>query len=167
MKMGYSAYSNTLMANLALSNNDRAFIRSGLDGGERRADGRQPLDLRTVRVQFQRKDALSQAEIQLGQTRVRAVVTSEIAEPFQGRPAEGLLMFNVEWRPADQAGSRVAGGLSNDSVELGNFLQVRESLGCAGRPLESKGARANRGGRREGVSLREVGSAERTGEWCV
>ena len=152
------------MAALALSNNDRAFIRSGLDGGERRADGRQPLDLRTVRVQFQRKDALSQAEIQLGQTRVRAVVTSEIAEPFQGRPAEGLLMFNVEWRPADQAGSRVAGGLSNDSVELGNFLQVRESLGCGAVRGEQR-AKANRGGRHGGVSLREAGSAKRTGEW--
>ena len=35
----------SLMAN-ALSNNDRAFIRSGLDGGERRADGRQPQDRR-------------------------------------------------------------------------------------------------------------------------
>ena len=45
------------------------------------------------------------AEIQLGQTRVLTVVTSEITPPYPDRPTEGFLNINVEYSPMATPGT--------------------------------------------------------------
>eukprot|EP00947_MAST-08B_sp_MAST-8B-sp1_P004837 g4837.t1 len=115
-----------------LSSPDRAFIVGSLYEGSRRADGRRAMDMRVMKVSYLRSDATSLAEVQLGETRVRAVVTSEITPPYPDRPAEGQLSFNVEWRPVagKDGGAQLIGGRQMPrAVELGNFVQraVRDS----------------------------------------
>ena len=61
-----------------------------------RQDGRNPSDMRGIRITFGRRHARAFAEVQLGRTRVRAVVTSEIVTPYPDRPVEGFLTFNMD-----------------------------------------------------------------------
>ncbi len=76
-----------------------------------RADGRQPLDLRAIRITFGRRHGRAFAEVQLGRTRVRAAVTSEIVAPFPDRPVEGFLTFNMDAAQLlENSGGRNGGG---------------------------------------------------------
>ena len=69
---------------LAVTSPEDAGASSSSDGGAEgprqapalRADGRQPLDLRAIRITFGRRHAHAFAEVQLGRTRVRAAVSS-------------------------------------------------------------------------------------------
>lgn len=59
------------------SNNDHEFILRSLRSG-RRVDGRKLGDMRALRMVFARAEGQASAEIQLGRTRVLAVVTGEV-----------------------------------------------------------------------------------------
>ena len=78
------------------STNERDFILDALEQKGVRADGRQVHDLRPIRLHFGRSHGKSHAEVQLGRSRVRVVVTSEIVKPYVDRPVEGFLSFNVD-----------------------------------------------------------------------
>ena len=76
--------------------NERAFILQALATSTLRVDGRGTHDMRPIRLSFGREESTSYAEVQLGRTRVRVVVTSEIVRPYPDRPVEGFLSFNVD-----------------------------------------------------------------------
>lgn len=59
------------------SKNDQEFIIRSLRGG-RRVDGRKLGEMRLLRMVFARAEGQASAEIQLGRTRVLAVVTGEV-----------------------------------------------------------------------------------------
>ena len=84
-------------ARLGESANNRAFLLQALRGeaagkegnaGESetpslRMDGRRPYDIRSLRMTFGRSHARSFAEVQLGESRVRTVVTASIVAPYE------------------------------------------------------------------------------------
>ena len=76
--------------------NERQFILQALEKDNVRIDGRRPHDLRPIRLHFGRSHGTSHAEVQLGRTRIRTVVTSEIVRPYPDRPVEGFLSFNLD-----------------------------------------------------------------------
>ncbi|KAK9842555.1 hypothetical protein WJX81_005859 [Elliptochloris bilobata] len=80
-----------------LSNSERNFILKALKE-EQRIDGRRPFDYRKIQYQFP-ADEDGSATVQLGATRVMAVVTAALEAPFPDRPNEGSLRFNVELSP--------------------------------------------------------------------
>ncbi|KAH7484881.1 hypothetical protein PRIC1_004193 [Phytophthora ramorum] len=83
-----------------LSENERQFLANCLRQPPHvRADGRELLQQRKIRVQFRRSESESQAEVQLGRTRVIGNVHGEIVPPFPDRPTEGFLHFAVELSP--------------------------------------------------------------------
>jgi len=75
-----------------------------------RADGRGLLEYRRMQMQLRRTvpsntfmttniKPQSECELQLGRTRVLAVVSGDVLPPFPDRPTEGFLQFNVELSP--------------------------------------------------------------------
>lgn len=70
--------------------------RQALREGQR-IDGRGPHELRPARFSFALDD--SAASVQLGGTRVMAVVTAALDAPYADRHNEGSLRFNVEFSP--------------------------------------------------------------------
>eukprot|EP00501_MAST-03F_sp_TOSAG23-6_P001286 GSMAST32.ASY1.ANO1.1334.1 assembled CDS len=77
---------------------EKAFTISSLHEGLR-TDGRHLMEMRNIRICFGRDHAESRAEVQIGQTRVLAVATSELVTPQSGKPTEGFLSINVEMSP--------------------------------------------------------------------
>jgi exosome complex RNA-binding protein Rrp42 (RNase PH superfamily) len=73
---------------VVISNNERAFVLAALQE-DQRIDGRRPFDLRRLRINF--LGGGGPVEVQLGQTRVLAVVGAELAPPWPDRPNEGSL----------------------------------------------------------------------------
>ncbi|KAJ0405873.1 hypothetical protein P43SY_001605 [Pythium insidiosum] len=111
-----------------LSENERAFLFSSLhDKPHVRPDGRELMQQRQIRVQFRRNDDQSQAEVQLGRTRVIANVHGEIVPPFPDRPTEGFLHFNVELSPMASQNFEV-GRPSPLAIELARIVDrgIRE-----------------------------------------
>lgn len=107
------------------SANERVFVRDALAGGLR-VDGRGPLDMRAVGLTW-RPGA---AEVQLGRTRVLAVVTADMVEPFPDRPAEGFLAFYVNFSPMASPHFEASGGRQPErATELCRVLEraVRDS----------------------------------------
>lgn len=60
------------------SKNDHSFILRSLKRNGRRIDGRQKNDMRLLRMVFARAEGQASCEVQLGRTRVLAVVKSEV-----------------------------------------------------------------------------------------
>ncbi|KAE9009134.1 hypothetical protein PR003_g17279 [Phytophthora rubi] len=119
-----------------LSENERQFLANCLRQPPHvRADGRELLQQRKIRVQFRRSESESQAEVQLGRTRVIGNVHGEIVPPFPDRPTEGFLHFAVELSPmaspsfeaAASAGRGAASSVA--AAELARLVErgVRES----------------------------------------
>jgi len=108
------------------SSNEANFILLALKENQR-TDGRQFFDFRTLKIRFQRHTT-GQAEAQLGETRVMAVVHSEIVAPYPDRPTEGFYIFNVEFSPMADP-SFDAGRPSENAVELIRVVErvLRES----------------------------------------
>jgi len=98
---------------VASSLNDTTFISRGLLEGSR-VDGRTAKTARPIICGLRRGENRSSSEVALGGTRVIASVIGEISAPYEERPQEGFLTFNVEvlasasvdW--ADSASRRVA-----------------------------------------------------------
>ncbi|CAM9543014.1 unnamed protein product, partial [Chrysoparadoxa australica] len=122
-----------LRQTLSHSLNDSQFVLDAvkLPGGKvERVDGRGRDELRSIRVGFGRgtAGAEARAEVQLGKTRVLAVVTAEVVAPYRDRPAEGFLYFNVELSPMAAA---VFGKERNppQAQEMAKFIEseIRDS----------------------------------------
>ncbi|GLD92489.1 hypothetical protein PINS_up001048 [Pythium insidiosum] len=111
-----------------LSENERAFLFHSIhDKPHIRPDGRELMQQRKIRVQFRRNDDQSQAEVQIGRTRVIANVHGEIVPPFPDRPTEGFLHFNVELSPMASQNFEV-GRPSPLAIELARIVDrgIRE-----------------------------------------
>lgn len=78
-----------------VSNNERVFLLEALRK-KLRVDGRGIYDLRTVKISLGHH---GYAEVQLGETRVIAIVTCEMVEPYPDHPTEGFFHFTVEFSP--------------------------------------------------------------------
>ncbi|CAM9884274.1 unnamed protein product [Heterosigma akashiwo] len=91
-------------------------------------DGRTPNEMRYIKLNFGRRECESYVEVQLGQTRVSALVTADIVAPYPDRPAEGFLFFNVEL--SQMAAPSIEGGRASIlTVELTRLVErcVRDS----------------------------------------
>ncbi|OQR96972.1 exosome complex exonuclease RRP45-like protein [Achlya hypogyna] len=97
---------------MMLSSNERDFLVASLknrrgndDSGVQRADGRGLLEFRRMNLSLRRSlnEPQSECELQLGRTRVLAVVSGEVVAPFPDRPTEGFLQFSVELSPMGAA----------------------------------------------------------------
>ncbi|OWZ19118.1 Exosome complex uclease [Phytophthora megakarya] len=119
-----------------LSENERQFLANCLRQPPHvRADGRELLQQRKIRVQFRRSESESQAEVQLGRTRVIGNVHGEIVPPFPDRPTEGFLHFAVELSPmaspSFEASASAGRGAASSvaAAELARLVErgVRES----------------------------------------
>ncbi|KAF0711802.1 Aste57867_5060 [Aphanomyces stellatus] len=93
---------------MMLSSNERDFLLASLksnrntdDKTVQRADGRALLEFRRMQLSLRRslQEHQSECELQLGRTRVLAVVSGEVVAPFPDRPTEGFLQFQVELSP--------------------------------------------------------------------
>jgi exosome complex component RRP45 len=85
---------------LPLTTNESQFIRGALLDGGLRTDGRGPFEMRAISLRCGRADTVGgHVELQLGDTRVLAVVHCEAIEPFPDRPTEGFFQFNLEFSP--------------------------------------------------------------------
>lgn len=108
-----------------LSTSESRFILSAAASGLR-VDGRKTLEPRAVAVSFgadQNATFASQGSVQvrMGETKVLAVATAELIEPYPDRPTEGALQFFVELSPmASQAFE--PGRPSEAAVELMRLL---------------------------------------------
>ncbi|TDH73562.1 hypothetical protein CCR75_006724 [Bremia lactucae] len=119
-----------------LSENERQYLVNCLSQPPHvRADGREMLQQRKIRVQFRRNETESQAEVQLGRTRVIGNVHGEIVPPFPDRPTEGFLHFVVDLSPmaspSFEASSSAGRGSASSvaAAELARLVErgVRES----------------------------------------
>ena len=110
----------------AISSNEEAFILRALEKGLR-VDGRRLLEVRPIHIEFGAA-VPGTCELRLGQTRVLATATAELVEPYQDRPAEGLLQFSVEFSPMDSPVFE-PGRPSEAAVELTRLLEraIRKS----------------------------------------
>jgi exosome complex component RRP45 len=104
-----------------ISNNERDFIKQALKGGHR-VDGRRPLESRTIQLSFGRAERKSSAEVQLGRTRVMAVVTAEIVPPFPDRQTDGFFQLSVELSPMASPAFE-AGRPSEEAIELTRIVE--------------------------------------------
>ncbi|KAK9785859.1 hypothetical protein WJX73_009684 [Symbiochloris irregularis] len=82
----------------ATSRNDRVFIVKAL-AEEQRIDGRKPFDARLRKIQIAEDN--SGVTVQLGDTKVMAVITADLEEPRAdgGRQREGSIRFKVDVGP--------------------------------------------------------------------
>ncbi|CAH9128615.1 unnamed protein product [Cuscuta epithymum] len=108
-----------------LPTNNKQFVETAL-ASDLRVDGRRPFDYRRLSIKFGREDGT--AEVQLGQTHVMGVVTSQLVQPYRERPNEGSLAIYVELSPMADP-SFEAGRPCESSVELGRIIDrgLRES----------------------------------------
>lgn len=103
----------------ALSINESAFLRTSLAAGLR-LDGRALTDVRRVTLSFLGASGTVQAQI--GDTRVVAVTTADLAAPFPDRPNEGALNMFVHFSPVNCAQDRrrsaqsARGGIEMDAM---------------------------------------------------
>eukprot|EP00299_Pterocystis_sp_00344_P008882 c3549_g1_i1.p1 GENE.c3549_g1_i1~~c3549_g1_i1.p1 ORF type:complete len:433 (-),score=107.95 c3549_g1_i1:60-1358(-) len=79
-----------------LSTNEAEFVAEAIQSGLR-TDGRGLDEIRGIKIMFGKR--WGECEILWGSTRVFAVVTAEVTEPYPDRPTEGMLTFNVELSP--------------------------------------------------------------------
>ncbi|XP_022743715.1 exosome complex component RRP45A-like [Durio zibethinus] len=108
-----------------LTVNEKNFIKTALLS-EIRIDGRKPFEFRNFIINFGREDGLT--EVQLGQTRVMAIVTAKLVQPYQDRPNEGTLSIYTEFSPMADPSFEI-GRPGESAIELGRIIDrgLRES----------------------------------------
>ncbi|MGC8850626.1 MAG: exosome complex protein Rrp42 [Candidatus Micrarchaeia archaeon] len=98
-----------------------AYVKDLMAHG-RRADGRQMLQYRPIKVE---KSVYSNCEGSaiafVGDTKVLAGVKVDAVEPFSDRPGEGVLSVNAEFAPLAHPGF-TAGPPNEDSIELARVV---------------------------------------------
>lgn len=110
-----------------LSNNQRVFVLKALLDGLR-TDGRFFHEARKARVGLRRYESQTNAEVELGKTRILAVVTAVLGVPFGDRGNEGTLSFSVTLGPLAGPQHEVSRG-SPVTAELARMLEraIRDS----------------------------------------
>lgn len=110
-----------------LSNNQRIFVLKALLDGLR-TDGRFFHEARKARVSLRRYESQTNAEVDLGKTRILAVVTAVLGAPFGDRGNEGTLNFSVTLGPLAGPQHEVSRG-SPVTAELARMLEraIRDS----------------------------------------
>ncbi|ORX40790.1 ribosomal protein S5 domain 2-type protein [Kockovaella imperatae] len=99
--------------------NQREFVLRALAQGKR-LDGRVPLELRNVELEF--GDELGWCTARLGKTAVLAHVSATIVRPRDDRPYEGFLIINSEISPMASSVYE-AGRASEDEVLITRLLE--------------------------------------------
>jgi len=110
-----------------VSENEKTFVLNTLKDQKLRTDGRALYDIRSLKVNLL-PGTPGKAEVQLGTTRVIAIVSAEIVEPFPDRPTEGFFLFNTEFSPMADPNFEL-GRQSEYAIELGRVVErgLRES----------------------------------------
>jgi len=80
-----------------LSSNERSFLLSSLASSGLRIDGRTATDWRQASINFPGGSGL--VEVRLGSTKVVAVTTADLIQPFPDRPNEGNVNIVVNFSP--------------------------------------------------------------------
>ena len=129
----------------SLSINEKKFIENGLLT-DLRIDGRRIFDFRDLVIEFGRCAIIflafsiydrikldlglisccgcredGEAQVRLGNTRVMAVVTAELVQPYRDRPNEGTLSIFTEFSPMADP-SFEAGRPGEFAVEVGRII---------------------------------------------
>ncbi|KAI8060166.1 ribosomal protein S5 domain 2-type protein [Gongronella butleri] len=78
------------------STNESEFLLEALRN-QQRVDGRGIYDMRSIDIAFGAD--YGHVKVQLGRTRITAIVTAEVVRPRADKPTEGLLVFNTEISP--------------------------------------------------------------------
>eukprot|EP00897_Mesotaenium_endlicherianum_P003395 jgi/Mesen1/3083/ME000183S02134 len=108
-----------------VSINEKEFILAAVRE-EKRIDERTLYETRPIHFAFLREDGV--VELQMGQTRVLAVVTAELGQPYKDRPNEGSLSVFTEFSP--MADPEFEPGRPGEAaIELGRIVDrgLRES----------------------------------------
>eukprot|EP01090_Pellita_catalonica_P017188 TRINITY_DN5128_c0_g1_i1.p1 TRINITY_DN5128_c0_g1~~TRINITY_DN5128_c0_g1_i1.p1 ORF type:complete len:441 (+),score=85.97 TRINITY_DN5128_c0_g1_i1:76-1398(+) len=115
------------MSKTVVSINETAFLKAALAQGLR-TDGRGIYDYRILKISF--GNVSGHCEVLLGHTRVCAIVTAEVVEPYPDRPTEGFFVFNTEFSPMASPDFD-PGRPSDECVEISRVVErgLRES-GC-------------------------------------
>lgn len=108
-----------------IPNCNKHLIHSSVEHNHR-IDGRKRDEYRHLEIVFGQK--LGSVLVAMGNTRVLATVTAEIAEPKITRPSEGLLRISVDLSPMASPFFEV-NRLTDESVELSRMLErsIREA----------------------------------------
>ncbi|XP_041359365.1 exosome complex component RRP45-like [Gigantopelta aegis] len=107
------------MRETPLSTCEKEFILK-IIADKKRLDGRQTYDYRKIRISF--GIDRGSCQVQIGDTRVLAQVSSEITVPKPTRPTDGILFVNVELSPMASP-SFEPGRQSEFGVELTRLLE--------------------------------------------
>ena len=107
-----------------LSSAEAAFILRAVEAGVR-ADGRKRHEPRPVAISFGAdggSSASGSVQVRMGETKVLAVATAELVEPYPDRPTEGVLQFFVELSPMASPAFE-PGRPSEAAIELMRLLE--------------------------------------------
>lgn len=107
------------MKEAIVSNCERAFLRKALSEGTR-LDGRQFDEFRNISISFGTDWGCVQ--VSLGETKVLAQVSCEVALPKQTRPNEGLLNINVELSPMASPYFET-GRMTEECIQINRILE--------------------------------------------
>lgn len=107
------------MREIPLPNCSREFIQEAA-ANKQRLDGRDLHDYRSLKILYGIDRGSCQVE--MGQTRVFVQVSSEVAEPKQQRPTDGILFINVEMSPMTAPNIEV-GRPTDQCVEIQRILE--------------------------------------------
>jgi len=95
----------------SLSNNEKSFVISSILNLRLRCDGRELDETRSLILTLHRSDGIAECTIQIGQTKVLAVVSCELISPQNlDRPNEGSIQIKVDLSPMACMGFFVGGG---------------------------------------------------------
>ncbi|KAF0341586.1 ribosomal protein S5 domain 2-type protein [Gigaspora margarita] len=108
-----------MVKELELSTNEKELIISGLKEGIR-LDGRGIDDFRSLKITL--GPEYGRSEVKLGDTKVLAKVSCEVARPYPDRPNEGILTLNTELSPMAFAGLE-PGRPSEEEVLVSRILE--------------------------------------------
>lgn len=107
------------MKETPLSTNERDFLQGAL-ASHHRIDARGMYDYRKVSITFGQQ--LGHAEVAIGKTKAMAQTSCEVVAPSPGRPAEGVIRYNVELSPMASP-SFEAGRPSTKAVEIQRIVE--------------------------------------------
>ncbi|KAI8336271.1 ribosomal protein S5 domain 2-type protein [Chlamydoabsidia padenii] len=99
--------------------NENEFLLAALKE-QKRTDGRGIYDVRSIDLVF--GSDYGQVQVQLGRTRISAIVTAQVVRPRQDKPTEGQLIFNTEISPMASP-SFEAGSRSEQEVMISRLIE--------------------------------------------
>jgi len=98
---------------------EKDFVEKSIKKGIR-LDGRQAFDYRNIEIKFGVDYGC--CEVQLGDTKAMAQVSSEIVKPVETRPTEGQLYYNLDLSPLASSAYE-AGRMTDHGVEVNRLIE--------------------------------------------